>query len=77
MKKTTRNLQKLMPSTPACVVAFLGGVLPGTAVLHLKQLGIFGMITRKKGSILWRHGLHVLTVSRPTAQSWFQQVIIL
>ena len=40
----------------------------------LEQLGIFGMVTRKKGSLLWRHGLHVLTVSRPTTQSWFQQI---
>ena len=71
MKKITQNLQKLMPNTPACVVAFLGGTLPGTAVLHLKQLGIFGMVTRMKGSLLWKHGLHILSTARPQANSWF------
>ena len=30
-KKTVQNLQKLMDKTPSCVVAFLGGALPGTA----------------------------------------------
>ena len=63
------------PAASLRIVAFLGGVLPGTALLHIKQLGIFGMVTRKKGSILWRHGLRVLTVSRPMAQScWVSQV---
>ena len=74
MKKTTQNLQKLMPNTTACVVAFLGGTLPGIAVLHLKQLGIFGMVTRMKGSLLWKHGLHILSTARPQANSWFQQI---
>ena len=38
MKQTVQRLQKLMDKTPACVVAFLGGQLPGTALLHMKQL---------------------------------------
>ena len=37
MKKTSQNLQKLMDKTPACVVSFLGGSLPGTALLHQRQ----------------------------------------
>ena len=74
MKRTTQNLQKLMAKTPACVVAFLGGTLPGTAVLHLKQLGIFCMVTRMKGSLLWKHALNVLSTARPKANSWFQHI---
>ena len=74
MKKKSQNLQKMMDRTPACVVAFLGGCLPGTALLHLRQLTNFGMITRMPGSILHKHGMNVLTSARPSAASWFQQI---
>ena len=74
MKKTSQNLQKLMDKTPACVVSFLGGSLPGTALLHQRQLNIFGMISRLEDPILYTHGIHVLTSARPSAQSWFQQI---
>ena len=69
MKKTSQNLQKLPDSTPACVVAFLGGVLPGTAAIHLRQLGTFGMITRASGSILLVHATQVLTSSTAPGNS--------
>ena len=55
-------------------LAFLGGALPGTALLHLKQLSIFGMISRLKGSELHRFGLQVLTSARPSLNSWFQKI---
>ena len=74
LKQTSQNLQKLLDKTPAAVVAFLGGTLPGTALLHLKQFSIFGMISRAKDSILYNHGKHVLTSARPSAGSWFQQI---
>ena len=74
MKTTVQNLQKLMDKTPACVVAFLGGALPGIALLHLKQLTIFGMITRLKGSELHKFAIQVLTSARPSLNSWFQHV---
>ena len=74
LKTTVQNLQKLMDRTPACIVAFLGGALPGTALLHLKQLTIFGMITRLKGSELHKFGVQVLTSARPSLNSWFQQI---
>ena len=60
--------------SPACVVAFLGDTLTGTALLHLRQLSIFGMITRMPGSILHSHGVRVLTSARPSEVSWFQQI---
>ena len=74
MKKTSLNLQKLMDRTPDCVVAFLGGTLPGTALLHLKQFSLLGMISRMRGSVLHTHGMHVLAAARPSAHSWFQQI---
>ena len=73
-KKTVQNLQKLMDRTPACVVAFLGGALPGTALLHLKQFSILGMISRQKASHLFKHGIQVLTSGQPSLNSWFQQI---
>ena len=74
MKTTVQNSQKLMYRTPACVVAFLGGGLPGTALVHLKQFSIFGMICRLKDSELHKYGLQVLTSSRSSLNSWFQQI---
>ena len=70
IKQKTQNLQKLMDKTPASVVAFLGGTLPGYALLHLKQFSIFGMITRLQStSILSKHGLQVFSIAKPSAQS--------
>ena len=68
------RLQKLMDRTPACVVAFLGGVLPGKAMIHQRQLSIFGMIIRSPGSILHNHATRILMSARPSAGSWFQQI---
>ena len=50
LKSIVRNLQKLPERTPLCVISFLGGVLPGSAILHLEQLNLFGMITRAPSS---------------------------
>jgi hypothetical protein len=74
LKAVLQNLQKLMDRTPACVVYFLGGSLPGTAILHLRQLNLFGMLARQEDTILQTHGKHVLTSARSTASSWFQKV---
>ena len=74
MKKVTQNLQKLPDSTPACAVAFLGGVLPGTAAIHLKQLNMFGMIVRATDSVLHKHAIQVLTSSSQSAASWFLHI---
>ena len=74
LKVALQNLQKLMDKTPACVVAFLGGSLPGTALLHMRQLNSFGMITRLPGSILNIHGTQILISAKSSASSWFQQI---
>ena len=44
VKVTTENLLKLHPKTPEPVVFFQAGKLPGEALLHLKQLTLFGII---------------------------------
>ena len=74
LKVSLQNLQKLMNKTPACVVAFLGGSLPGTALLHLKQLTTFGMVARMPGSVLHTHGNNVLVSAMSSASSWFLQI---
>ena len=74
LKVSLQNLQKLMDKTPACVVAFLGGSLPGTALLHMRQLNMFGMITRLPGSVLNIHGTRILISAKSSATSWFQQI---
>ena len=43
---TLCRLQKLPATTPDCVVYFLSGSLPVTAILHLRQLSLLGMLAR-------------------------------
>ena len=74
MKKCLQYHQKLPDSTPPCVIAFLGGTLPGRAIIHQKQLNIFGMITRMPGSVLHTHGYQVLTRLSSPFSSWFFQI---
>ena len=74
LKTTIQNLLKLMKRTPSCVVTFLAGALPATALLHLKQFSIFGMISRQKRSDLYQHGMRVLISGKPSLNSWFQQI---
>ena len=54
-KETLRCLLRLHARTPRSVVYFLSGSLPGTALVHLRHMPIFGMITRLPNSILNLH----------------------
>ena len=78
-KEKLERLQKLYPRTPAPAVFFLAGSLPASAILHLNQLTLLGMIARLgPDSILHRHGRQVLS-SPPASlllsrQSWFFQL---
>ena len=65
------TIQKLYDRTPQVVVHFLAGSLPTTAILHLKQLSLFGMITRLPGSILHRIAQYTLTTAKDSSKSWF------
>ena len=46
LKETYLRIKKLLPNTPRAVVLFLGGNLPGTAVIHSRMLSLFGMVAR-------------------------------
>ena len=74
VKAKLESIQKLFPRTPAPVVFFLGGSLPGKALLHLRQLNLFGMICRLSGNILNRIAIEKLTAARTTSNSWFLQI---
>ena len=74
LKDTLSNLQKLMPRTPASVVYFLGGQLPATALLHIRQLTIFGMVCHQKNSILHKASEHQLVTSKHSNGSWIMQI---
>ena len=74
-KKSLERLQRLYPSTPRCVVFFLAGSLPASAILHMRQFTLLGMISRIGSKhILHRHGLNVLNSTTSKKQSWFFQI---
>ena len=72
--QSLQSLMRLHNRTPQCVTLFLAGSLPGIALVHLRILSNFGMITRKPDSILFRLGLDILSRTRPSSKSWFAQV---
>ena len=73
-KETLRCLLRLHQNTPRSVIYFLAGCLPGSALLHLRQLSIFGMITRLPGSILHQHATSIFSFSTISKKSWFLQI---
>ena len=48
LKETYEKLMRLHHRTPQCVVSFLAGCLPGTALVHQRMLSIFAMICNLK-----------------------------
>ena len=73
-KKTLRNLQKLPFGTPEPVIMFLGGNLGATAHIHLRQLNLFGMITRLPENILNKVATIKLYSEPDNSASWFSQI---
>ena len=63
-----------MSGTPQCVTLFLSGSLPGSALLHHRQLSIFGMICRLPENILHKLARHALTTLKPSSRSWFSRI---
>ena len=74
VKDTLRNLQKLVSRTPPCVIYFLGGHLPASAVLHLRQLSLFNMICQLKDSVLYKMSEYQLTTSKFNNGSWIMRI---
>ena len=73
-KVNIQRLQKLRDKTPHCVVMFLGGQLPGTALVHLRSVSLFGMICRLPGSFIYKIAVHQLSTAKTTSGSWFLQI---
>ena len=74
VKETTESLLKLHPKTPEPVVFFLAGRLPGEALLHLKQLTLFGMICLLHGNILNNIARQLLTTANQRSKNWFANI---
>ena len=73
-KVNLERLLKLHRNTPECVVMFLAGSLPVTALLHLRMLSLLGMIARLgPDNILHRHGCYIL-LSHKKERSWFSSM---
>ena len=73
-KCRVQRLQRLHQNTPRAVVFFLAGCLPGEAVLHQRQLGLFAMVCHLPEDPLYSHAKYILTYAPNSAKSWFQQI---
>ena len=74
VKTTVERLQKLQVRTPHCVVMFLGGHLPGKAMLHIKLLTVFGMVCRLPDAFINKIARYQLTSAKSSSGSWFLQI---
>ena len=74
LKRAIQNAIKLPNSSPTSLVYFVSGTLPGTAILHLKQLTLFGMVCRLPEDPLHQLACHVLLTSS-SPSSWFVVVM--
>ena len=73
-KDTIANIQRLFSRTPRAVTFFLAGSLPASALLHLRQLKLFGMISRLPNNVLHKHASNVFKFVTTTRKSWFTQI---
>ena len=74
VKETVQNLLKLHNNTPDVVIFFVSGTLPGEAILHSRQLTVFGMICCLPGNILHIIARKILLSMGERDTSWFGQV---
>ena len=71
---TVRQILRISKHTPECFIMFMAGTLPATAVLHLRMLGLLGMIARLgPAGILSRLGRQAL-LAADNPRSWFLAV---
>ena len=64
----------MQEKTPRSVIYFLAGSLPATALLHLRQLSLFGMITRLEHDVLNIHANNIFSYQTISKSSWFHQI---
>ena len=75
VKQTVQDLLKLHQKTPDVVVFMVSGTFPGEATLHLKQLTLFGMVSRLPENILYRIAQQKLLEG--DVKCWFSQILSL
>ena len=69
------QLLRLHKGTPRCVIFFLAGCLPGAALVHMRQLSLFGMICRLDPSNLrHQHASNLFSAAVQFRGSWFNQI---
>jgi hypothetical protein len=74
VKETVQNLLKLHQKTPAPFIFLISGTLPGEAILHMKQLTIFGQVCRLPGNILNTIAKDILNSCSDNDNSWFGNI---
>ena len=70
-KRTIQNILKLGVNSSPSVVYFVAGSLPGTAILELKQLTLFGMVCRLPTNPINIHAKQIL-LSAAASHSWYR-----
>jgi hypothetical protein len=75
-KQHMERLLKLHKASPDPVVWFLAGCLPAEALLHLRMLSLFGMVTRLHGgdNVIACHARNMLASAKPSSHSWFLEI---
>ena len=73
-KQHIEKLLKLQSATPECVIWFLAGCLQLKSLLHLRQMSLFGMLSRLQqgDNPLANHARYVFSTAG--SKSWFHQV---
>ena len=67
LKKVLQYLQRLHDKTPECFINFMAGNPGATAILHMRQLSLFGMICRLRDNILNELASHTLLTELDTS----------
>ena len=73
-KNCLQNLMKLHKNTPEPFIFFMAGSLSATANIHIRQLSLFGMITRLPDNILHVFAHSKLASDPDSSSSWFIQI---
>ena len=74
VKDILQGLLKLYPKTPDPVFYFISGSMPGESLLHLKQLTLFGAVTRLPGNIIHTVAKDTLITASDNDGSWYGQI---
>ena len=67
------NILKLPSGTPHAFIYFMSGSPPAKALLHQRQLVLFGMICHLTDDPLYRRAILALN-SKSSSKSWFHQI---